>query len=235
MRVSETVKSQIDRFKNIGFLNHYMLFIVFGLIAVLWFSKGDIVLLLNQNSTNRLDLFFMNYTHLGLGIMFLFVFIAMLFVRFFYAIVSVYNLILNGILTYLFKQVFFHGIPRPTKYFDQSQFYHLINGFDYHSNNSFPSGHTLTAFAIATFLAIVIRNKNWSALLFFYALLVGISRMYLLQHFFIDIYVGSALGLLSTFLAFYVGEITMANNKFMKKNVFDFIKIARKPRPAFKI
>ena len=64
--------------------------------------------------------------------------------------------------------------------------------------NSFPSGHTVTAFSAAIVILYLTKNKNWSILLFIVALAVGYSRMYLSEHFFEDVIVGSVIGVLIT-------------------------------------
>jgi membrane-associated phospholipid phosphatase len=62
--------------------------------------------------------------------------------------------------------------------------------------NSFPSGHTTSAFALLVFLTVFVfpKNNKIVSLLFALALLVGISRLYLAAHFFKDIYLGSIVG-----------------------------------------
>lgn len=98
---------------------------------------------------------------------------------------------------YLFKKLFQH--PRPARLLPELGLWsqieplphiHLHTGY-----NSFPSGHTLTAFALLGFVALSWPYKRGGALaLFGLALGVGISRVYLLQHFFKDIYLGAMLG-----------------------------------------
>jgi membrane-associated phospholipid phosphatase len=66
--------------------------------------------------------------------------------------------------------------------------------------HSFPSGHTVTAFSAGVVITYLAKNKAWGAVLLFAALMVGYSRMYLSQHFFEDVTVGSVVGVLITFL-----------------------------------
>ncbi len=58
---------------------------------------------------------------------------------------------------------------------------------------SFPSGHTATAFATATVIALLHPRLRIPA--FALAALVGMSRIYLGVHFFFDVLAGAALGL----------------------------------------
>ena len=71
---------------------------------------------------------------------------------------------------------------------------HLVSGVEIHYLQSFPSGHTMTAFALACFVAIVLKQTKLSVFCLFLAILVGISRIYLFQHFPIDVFSGSILG-----------------------------------------
>jgi undecaprenyl-diphosphatase len=58
---------------------------------------------------------------------------------------------------------------------------------------SFPSGHAMTAFAAAGAIALLAPRLRWPALML--AALVAISRVYLGVHFWLDVLVGSVLGL----------------------------------------
>jgi membrane-associated phospholipid phosphatase len=72
----------------------------------------------------------------------------------------------------------------------------FVAGVDVHTGaTSFPSGHTMTAFALYGLLAFLLTEKKWIG--FFLSLLAigaAISRVYLVQHFLQDIYLGSLMG-----------------------------------------
>jgi membrane-associated phospholipid phosphatase len=61
------------------------------------------------------------------------------------------------------------------------------------TSHSFPSGHTATAFATATVIALLHPRLRWPA--FALAALVGLSRVYLGVHFLFDVLAGAALGI----------------------------------------
>lgn len=64
---------------------------------------------------------------------------------------------------------------------------------------SFPSGHTASAFAGAT--AILIHSRRWGCVAIVYAILVGISRMYLCVHWPTDVVAGALVGIAVAVLA----------------------------------
>lgn len=63
------------------------------------------------------------------------------------------------------------------------------------NNGSFPSGHTITAFAVATVISRCYSNHRWIPYVAYgLAATVGFSRMTLSSHFASDVFVGAALG-----------------------------------------
>lgn len=63
---------------------------------------------------------------------------------------------------------------------------------------SFPSGHTITAFAVAWTLALLL--PKWRIPLFLLAILVGVSRTIVGAHYPADVLAGAAVGLVSAWL-----------------------------------
>jgi len=68
--------------------------------------------------------------------------------------------------------------------------------------NSFPSGHSTSAFSLFTILALESSKKRNQIFLLLMAMSVAFSRIYLLQHFLIDTWAGSFIGLLSATLVY---------------------------------
>jgi membrane-associated phospholipid phosphatase len=58
---------------------------------------------------------------------------------------------------------------------------------------SFPSGHAMSAFAVAAAIAVLAPRTRW--LVFGVAAVIGFSRVYLGVHYWIDVLAGAALGL----------------------------------------
>ncbi len=191
-------------FNNISPVREFSYFIlamtIFGIVFLSMFHKGDIVLSINTISNSKMDIFFRNYTILGLGMVMAIMAVVFLFINYYYSILSIAGLILAGIFTFLFKHVIFLHMPRPTKYFEHSNALRLIEGVHFHSWCSFPSGHSMTAFACATIIVLATKNKSIAIVAFILASLVAFSRMYLLQHFFMDVYAGGLIGFTYTIL-----------------------------------
>lgn len=82
--------------------------------------------------------------------------------------------------------------------------FHQVPGISIHSNHSFPSGHTLAAFASLS-LAGFFSGKWWAQFLFMIlAVLSGYSRIYVSQHYITDVYVGAILGFLIVLITYII-------------------------------
>lgn len=83
---------------------------------------------------------------------------------------------------------------------------HFVPNVDVHSFHSFPSGHTATMFCFAVLLSLLLRKRWISIVLLVLAVLVGYSRIYLLQHFLMDVAVGAAVGVIVTWAVWWFFE-----------------------------
>lgn len=182
------------------FLIAYIIFLLIGSVILFIIEKGDWVIFLNQHMSPVLDTFFKYWTHLGDGIFVVVLIFVFLFVKYRYTIIFMMVGAIQGILSAVLKRLVFTGSMRPKKFLEGIYELQLVEGVAVHSYHSFPSGHTMTAFSIATFLSLIATKKHLGPILFLYALLVGFSRNYLSQHFFQDIFAGSILGVVTTYL-----------------------------------
>jgi membrane-associated phospholipid phosphatase len=98
----------------------------------------------------------------------------------------------SGIVTDIIKVI--AGRYRPSMYFE-----HGLYGFDFfhiHSvMNSFPSGHTTTAFALAMYIAYY--WPKFSSIGWILAIAVGISRVALTYHYLSDVLAGAFIGIMT--------------------------------------
>ena len=160
------------------------------------YSIKEGFILMNSVHNRYLDILFTTITWLGDGI-----FIVAMAVLFFIirkkqlAVLSISSYLLSGLVAQILKRTI--NSPRPKTVFMNTDYTILVDNSSLYALNSFPSGHTASAFALATVLALYLSNKNYGCLLIIYACLVGYSRVYLAQHFLIDIICGSVIGVLS--------------------------------------
>ena len=158
------------------------------------YGKGPSHLIVNEWYSPMADVFFKYVTHLGDGAMFALVILILLFVKIRWAFYELFAALMTLIFVFITKQLIFKGAPRPTNFFENSETLHLVEGVKMHTMNSFPSGHTITAFAIFIILAMVVKKQYLKILFTAIAILAGFSRVYLSQHFLEDIFSGALIG-----------------------------------------
>ena len=107
--------------------------------------------------------------------------------------------------SYALKSLFFH--ERPMTYLNRLGYQGIFPVLDYQlflGNHSFPSGHSLAAWALFTLVAAHF-NKFWvSIVCLFLAASVSISRVYLVAHFLQDVVAGAVVGIPLGYLVYYI-------------------------------
>ena len=174
-----------------------------GLTLLIFLNKGEAVLLVDYYHLDFLDFFFKTITTFGEFTGFLISLFILLFITKKFKNKYVITLIMSALLSLgisqFSKHVLFSSEHRPSFYYDLTQ----VDGEEQHKNNSFPSGHTTAAFTFITVLAIGLK-RSWIQLLIpFLGSLVAFSRIYLGQHFLMDVVVGAILGIFIATLSFY--------------------------------
>jgi len=184
-------------------LPHLLVLLIFSSL-LLTYNKAELHLISNRLNSPFFDQFFRYATWLGDGIMVAIVIIVLLFVRFRYAIGFLIGTLITSSIVHLFKKVLLTDMYRPSKYFElyEETKLHLIEGVNLHSLQSFPSGHSATAFSIFFFFALIVKKPVIKLLMFLLALTVAYSRVYISQHFLIDITVGSIIAVTIIFFTF---------------------------------
>jgi len=194
------------------FLILYLLFLAAGLVLIETYEAGHEILFFNALHTPFFDQFFRYATQMAEApMLFLIIIVA---IRFSYGkgmLLGLNTLLVFGI-TALLKNLAFADHVRPSVFFEGKAQLNFVQGVEIYRYHSFPSGHTSSAFALFFMLSILFNNKKWAPVFFFCALLVGVSRVYLLEHFFRDVYAGTLVGVVTT-TVFY---LTFAQSAFYK-------------------
>lgn len=196
---------------NRWFFLPFGLFLALGALLLLSLDTGEAIFFFSKHRSYWGDLFFRYFTMMGEGAVYFLALGALLFVSYRHAAALPLLGLSVTLLSFLLKELFRHDRPflylRNTGVFDQVNVVDgvVLNG----GNNSFPSGHAMSAFALYAFLALCLPRKGGLSLaLFLMALLVGISRIYLVQHFLKDVYLGAIIGVLVA-LAWYFLQYRM--------------------------
>lgn len=191
---------------NRYFFGSLLLFLILGAILLFNIQKGDMVVFFSDHRSVVGNLFFRYATKMGEIFVYLLLTIAFLFYRFRYAFLFPIAGFLTLGSSLLAKGYFAH--PRPVLFFRDAGLLdqlNLIEGIALNKLGSFPSGHTMSAFAMFGLLALILpKKKGVGVLLLIIACLVGFSRVYLVQHFFQDIYVGAILGTLLAMIIYHL-------------------------------
>ena len=190
--------------KNRWFFLPYSVFLLICAVLLFSFSKPELHILLNKINSPFFDVFFKYVTHLGDGTVIGVLAVIFLLVKYRYFFAFLSGSLSAALAVNVFKKVVFTEMYRPAKYFELFETYklHLIEGVNQHSLQSFPSGHTASSFSVFLMLALITKNRWGKLALFFAAVVVAYSRVYISQHFIVDITAGSILSVLFMVFAF---------------------------------
>lgn len=206
--------------------NIYIATLITLFTASVVIEKGLDVLFINSLNTPWLDLFFSTITNLGDGAIFIFIFLITLFISFQHSVSVILICVSNGLIVNLFKHIIFPSAQRPKNYID-NKLLHFVQHVDVHSTHSFPSGHTVTAFCAALFITLLFNNNVLGIICLILAVLTGLSRIYLLQHFLMDVAAGATIGCVTTYIIWQAMNATQ-KPKWMNRRLSINYKL-RKP------
>jgi membrane-associated phospholipid phosphatase len=153
-----------------------------------------------------IDEFFKYITHVGDGIFAVILVLILAYYNFRNSIFVLLSYIVASLVATVFKRIIYPDIFRPdfTFKFFVGEKLNLIDGIEMLSSNSFPSGHSTTAFAVFVALAFLVKSNTSKVLFLVTACVVAFSRTYISQHWLIDVYVASVIGTLSALLSYYI-------------------------------
>lgn len=202
------------------FLSLTILFLLLAGGALCFIPKGELHLLLCDHHTAAGDFFFRYYTIVGEWVPYVIAVLLLLY-RKEWGLMVVAGIVLSGLTTQVLKHIV--DAPRPLTWFAAAMpdvTLPLVEGVRMSQFYSFPSGHTTSFFALFLILCWVAGEvmeqrvatsadkrqaalSQWGSALvqvvfFSLALLGGYSRIYLSQHFLLDVAGGALVGVLIT-------------------------------------
>lgn len=187
-----------------------MLIIALGL-ALLCIPKGELHLLLCDRHTPARDIFYRYYTQVAEWFPYVVCVAILLFGRLGDGLFASACQAFAALATQVIKHLLV--APRPLTWFAEHMpdvQLPLAEGVRMNYWLSFPSGHTTSFFALFFALCIIV-NKRWptygiyaQVLFFIAAALGGYSRIYLSQHFAMDVFGGMLVGCLITLACYAV-------------------------------
>ena len=182
----------------------------------MYIPKGDLHWLLCNRHTPARDIFFRYYTHVAEWFPYVLCVLLLLFGRVGNGLFASAAMVFSSLTTQICKHLI--NAPRPVTWFAENIpdiRLPLVEGVEMNYWHSFPSGHTTSFFALAFVASILITKRLTAhgltgvagmlqALLFLLAALGGYSRIYLCQHFALDVFAGVMVGLLITCICYAI-------------------------------
>ena len=200
------------------FFRNNVVFIALSLIllgvlglALICIPKGDLHWLLCNRHTPARDILYRYYTQIAEWLPYVICVIILLFGRIGDGVFASAAQVCSALTTQLFKHII--NAPRPATWFGMHYpevQLPLTEGVRMNEWYSFPSGHTTSFFALFFVLGIILSHK-WpkyatylQVVCFALAALGGYSRIYLSQHFTMDVFGGMLVGILITIVCYAV-------------------------------
>ncbi|MFY7827351.1 MAG: phosphatase PAP2 family protein [Flectobacillus sp.] len=191
---------------NLTYFIPFLLVWFGGLSWVLNHSKFEQMRWINAHRTNWTDSFFWGATQLGEGWFFVVMILIWLFFNYKQSIIGLVAFAVSTLFSQALKFTF--QTLRPSEFFKDIHYpWHYVEGVELHGFNSFPSGHTTSAFCIFTLWVFFKQKSVLNPVFLLLAVLAAYSRPYLFQHFPEDLLGGAIVGTASAFFAVLIYEV----------------------------
>lgn len=180
-------------------------FVVLSLSISLIGGHGQFLIWLADHRTITADYYFYYATRLGEEYGFVAIGIFFLFRQWRKSLMIAVLGLTVTVVTYILKTIF--QFQRPSLFLAEMGWEGPLAVLDYPvlaGYASFPSGHSMAAWALFTFMAALYRKPVVAIGCLFLAISVSMSRVYLMAHFLRDVAVGAAIGFAIGYLIYYV-------------------------------
>jgi membrane-associated phospholipid phosphatase len=179
----------------------YSLVFCIAIAIIFCTDKLQLHLFFNGLTGSPFDGFFKYATFIGDGVFIISFSLLLLLFNMQKAITVLLAYLASAGVTQGIKYGFFGDTDRPQLIFEQNHIpLKVVDGVNLYIHHSFPSGHATAAFSLFFCLSFFSKNNTVKVACFLAALTVAFSRVYLSQHFFEDITVGSFFGVLFSWL-----------------------------------
>ncbi len=181
-------------------INLILLSLLLFIACIILGSTNKFLLHLEINTiVNRIevvDLFFKYITYLGDGTFIVLISILLLVYNLRLGIAIILSYAISTSLSSILKHVIFDQIHRPFFIFQWEipRTLRVVDGVDLYIHNSFPSGHATAAFSFFIIVSFFCKQAWQKIICLVLACLAAFSRVYLSQHFLMDITAGAFLG-----------------------------------------
>lgn len=189
-----------------------ILAILLFLVSFLY-TRESVFLWLNKDLGTLADYIFNFFSHLAEGWIWIPYFIVLLGWYKKDALFILFNFLISTLLTQIPKNFIWAKLSRPLASGIPKEQIHTVKGVDMHLWNSFPSGHSATAFTIFLVTVYFFPKKSVLIVGAFYAVACGYSRVYLGQHFPLDVAGGIMVALFTLLISIYIRK----NEKYVSK------------------
>ena len=206
--------------KTNTFLYPYLALLVLCLLLMLSNSKEALYYTINSHHASFTDTIFTVLTFFGSGLGCIIITLIVTIKNFRQGFLILTSYLIGFVISQMLKNLV--KAPRPHLFFAKKlSGIYFVKGVVLLDANSFPSGHSVSAFTMALVFTYLCRNKSWGYFWLILAVLIGYSRLYLSEHFLQDVVAGSVLGVvLTAFWLTYIDKKLFLTRDFWKKGLF---------------
>lgn len=200
----------------------WSVFMFIALFCLIFIGNYEFSKEVNLFHTNILDVFFKYVTYLGDGILLYLLGIFFIFINRRMGTLTIFSLVFTTIVIQFLKRIVFADFFRPSKFFKElinEGTWHIVDGVKLYDSFSFPSGHTALAFCFFITICHFLKSNFWSVFFIIISFVIGYSRIYLSQHFLVDVWFGSLIGSVISLLTIKYSNNLISISPFFGKSI----------------